>query len=192
MGAQLLPLPVTATAPPPPSPFQNLKFPVPKRRRFANSPPTAAPRWDSNAETVRTQRFRFNDFVSDDDDDDDEDYEFDFGRKEEQRTWWFDDSPGIDDDGEFEFWEESVDGFGVVFKVQTQVNLFICSSDLFILLSSLTHTLGITQPWKTRCQGRMAKFSLSRGGAQVIISPITNPWDNWVVTSSVWLPRKSR
>lgn len=117
MGAQLLPLPVTATAPPPPSPFLNLKFPVPKRRRFANSPPTAAPRWDSNAETVRTQRFRFNDFVSDDDDDDDEDYEFDFGRKEEQRTWWFDDSPGIDDDGEFEFWEESVDGFGVVFKV---------------------------------------------------------------------------
>lgn len=115
MGAQLLSLPITAPSPPPSSLFLNLKFLFPKRRRITNFPPSASPRWDSNAETVRTQRFRFNDFLSDDD----EDYEFDFGRKKKQRTWWSDDSPGSDDDGDFESWEESADGLGVVFKVQT-------------------------------------------------------------------------
>ena len=121
MGAQLLPLPfpllITVPAPPPSSLFLNLNFLVSKQRRFTSFPPSAAPRWDSNAETFRTQRFRFNDYLSDDDDDGDEDHEFDFGKKKEQRTWWSDGSPGIDDDGEFEFWEESVDGFGVFLKV---------------------------------------------------------------------------
>lgn len=129
MGAHLLPLPIMAAAPPPPSPFLNPKFPVPKRRRYKNSPPTAAPRWDSNAETVRSRRFRFNDFLSDDNDDDDEDYEFNFGRKGEQRTWW-------SDDGEFEFWEESVDGFEVVYKVQINIIYLFFPWIYLVLLST--------------------------------------------------------
>lgn len=123
MGAHLLPLPVAALS----SSFLNPKFAVRKRRRFNHSPPAAAPRWDSNAETVRTRRFRFNNFLSDDDDG--EDYESDFRREEGKRTWW-------SDDAEFELWEESPDGFDVIFKVRVKIfNYFFFVWDWIKLFS---------------------------------------------------------
>ncbi|GAB2277233.1 hypothetical protein Dimus_011940 [Dionaea muscipula] len=113
MGARLLQL-----APPASSPTQPLSpkpaispsclsWP-PNTRCSATKPGSGGgrPRWDSNAETIRTGRFKFNDEYDASDD------SIRFGSSHRRRKWWSDDGSGVedeedDDDGDFGLGEQS-------------------------------------------------------------------------------------
>ncbi|PON94893.1 Transmembrane protein [Trema orientale] len=76
-------------------------------------------RWDSNAETGRSQKFGF-DFRGKKDDNEDEDEEYEeelYGSKGKKRRWWSDESPEMEE-GPGGILEEAIDAFWIlkVFK----------------------------------------------------------------------------
>lgn len=89
-------------------------------------------RWDSNAETVRSQGFNFGfkrggDEEEEEEVDDDDEYEYD-GIGWKKKRWWSDGTSRMDD-GPFGILEETIDTVWI-FKVQTFNSFF----DTFLLV----------------------------------------------------------
>ncbi|KAM0963396.1 hypothetical protein FF1_022514 [Malus domestica] len=79
-------------------------------------------RWDSNAETIRSQRFGFNfrdkgnGEKDEDDDEDEEDYEYSRREGKKKRRWWSDESSEMEEEGSGGILEDAIDSVWI-FKV---------------------------------------------------------------------------